>query len=507
MIIYYQGAELPTYRNHIINNGIQSSSLSYLGLRKRTKFTKPWLVKDKFPEGHHLFVDSGCQTLNNAKEQQYTNAELREIADHYYQWVGQNIDSIELFSEFDALQLGAGYLEEARSNFHELFYDKVLPVWNGTVDSIGDLRDLGERFGRVGISQTVLNGRDLIPTLNRMVVDGVQLHGLAMTKPDIMQAVKWTSVSSTSWTTPQRYGDTIIWSHNQLKRYPKSMKDQARKKERSVFLANGFDVDKIAADDPKELLKISLWSWEQLANKINKNTRGVTAPMNYPDEGFTSEDYDGVGGEVETVRQRVPTATPRHPSQMTTIPFLDFDFDTNKVKNKETGIYEDVEIPKLKIRSESMRICDTCFLASKCPKFEEGSTCAYNIPIVIRTKEQMTALMDSMVEMQAQRVLFMKMAEDAEGGYADPNLSSEIDRLSKLMKTKHEMEQEGFSLTVTAKQNGQSSMVERIFGDVSNVKPLGELPQARQVEDAFEEYGFIDAEVVDLPDYGRSNGK
>lgn len=504
MRIYYQGSELPTYRNTIFANGVDSSSLSYMGLRKRTKFTKGWDIKKYFPEGHHLFVDSGCSVLNNSEEKKYSNKELRDIAEHYYSWLGENLDAIELFSEFDVLQLGHEFLEEMRNNFNDDYCAKVLPIWGGVDSSLNELYSLGERFGRIGVTQTTVNGRDLVPVLNRLVASGVQLHGLAMTKPDIMQAVKWTSVSSTSWTTPQRYGDTIIWSHGQLKRYPKSMKDQARKKERSVFLAQGFDITKIEQDDPQELLKISLWSWQQLVNKINKSHTGVTTSMISPDEDFSENDMEDVDTVESTSQPRVPTAKPRDPSQKQVIPFLNIEYDTEKIKNKTTGEYEDTDVPKLHIRSESMRVCDTCFLAAKCPMFEANSTCAYDIPIVLRTKEQMQAAMDSLVEMQLQRVLFMKMAEDAEGGYADPNLSSEIDRFSKLAQRKHEMEQSGFSLTITAKQQGEMSRVDRIFGDIANTKPLHELPAATSVSDAFTELGFIDAEVVDLPDYKKA---
>lgn len=501
MRLYYQGSELPTYRNHIVDNGIDSSSLSYLGLRKRTKFTKPWLIKDKFPEGHHLFVDSGCSVLNNEKgEAKYTNEELSQIGDHYYQWVDQNIAQVELYSEFDATQLGRGYIDSRRDSVRDLMFDKFLPIWRED-DGMDGLIELAQRFGRIGIAQTTLKGRDLVPHLNRLASQGIELHGLAMTKPDIMQAVKWTSISSTSWTTPQRYGDTIIWSHNQLKRYPKSMKDQARKKERSTIITAGFDFDKVMRDDPKELLRLSLWSWQQLVNKINKTPTGVTTPMNFRDEEFSEIEDGGVGIVAEKAPKRVPTATPRDPSQKRVIPFLDFDVEVEKVKNKETGEYENVERQKVKIRSESMRICDTCFLAAKCPMFEENSTCAYDIPIQVETKEQMAALMNTLVSMQSQRVLFMKMAEDAEGGYADPNLSSEIDRLGKLIEKKHNIEQEGFSLTITAKQQGEMSMVDRIFGDIGNTRPLHELPAPKPVPSAMEELGFIDAEVIELPNY------
>ncbi len=503
MRFYFSGTEIPTYRNMLQAEGITDVSLSYFGLRRRTKFTRPWKLDEKFGDQQRIFVDSGCYTVNNSKEQKFGDEELRDIRDHYYRWVHSNIERVEFYTEFDAHQLGSHSREEFRDGLRDVFFDKFVPIWSAE-NGVQTLYDLSEQFGRVGVLQTSIGGRDLVPTLNSLASRGVQLFGLSMTKPDIMAAVPWESVSSTSWLSPSQFGDTIVWSHNQLKRYPKKMKNQARKKERSVFMTNGFDVDKIENDDSTELLRLSVWSWTQQVNAINRKTdRGSMNTSNSQmilDDSENSEfPDDTVGGVLEKAQKRVPTATPRDPSQRQIIPFLAFDYDKEKRKNSDTGEYEDVDVPKVKIRSESMRICDTCFLASKCPMFEPGSTCAYDIPIVIRTKEQMQALMDSMVEMQAQRVVFMKMAEDAEGGYADPNLSSEIDRLGNLMKKKHDMEQEGFSLTVTAKQSGQISMVDRIFGDIGNTQKLHELEGGPQKpENALNQLGFMDAEYVDL---------
>lgn len=495
MRFYFNGTEIPTYRNLLQAEGVTDVSLSYFGLRRRTKFTRPWKLDEKFGDTQRIFIDSGCYTVNNSKEQKYGDAELKEIGEHYYRWVHSNIERVEYYTEFDAHQLGRAYREETREGLRDVFFDKFVPIWSGD-DGVQALIELSEQFGRVGVLQTSIGGRDLVPTLNSLASRGVKLHGLSMTKPDVMAAVPWESVASTSWLSPSQFGDTIVWSHNQLKRYPKKMKDQARKKERSTFMSHGFDVDKIESDDSTELLRLSVWSWSQQVAAINrKTTTGVTAPVILQDMDNSEFSDDEVGAVLDKAQKRVPTATPRDASQKRVIPFLDFDFDKEKRKNSETGEYEDVDVPKLKIRSESMRICDSCFLAAKCPMFEAGSTCAYDIPIQIRTKEQMTALMDSMVELQAQRVLFMKMAEDAEGGYADPNLSSEIDRLGNLMKKKHDMEQEGFSLTVTAKQSGQISMVDRIFGDIGNTKPLHELESGPQrPEDIARQLDVLDVE-------------
>lgn len=374
--------------------------------------------------------------------------------------------------------------------------DKFLPIWREEY-GIQELYKLAEKFGKVGITQTTLKGRDLVIELNRIADAGVELHGLAMTKQDIMKAVRWTSVSSTSWVSPQKYGATFVWSHNQLKSYSKDQKEQARRKERFVIEAAGFDVEKILNDDPKELLRLSLWSWSQFVESINgKTPTGVTTSMNSPYDSFSENDDDEVGGVVEPIRNRVSTVTPRNPDQKQVIPLIGFDFNKEKRRNPETGQMEDIDVPTVKSRSDSLRICDTCFLAAKCPMFEENSTCAYDIPITIRTKDQAQALMDTLVEIQAQRVLFMKMAEDAEGGHADPILSGEMDRLMKMMKSKHEMEQEGFTLTVTAKQNGQSGIADRLFGNMGDMSQLRAIEPASPADYA-DTMGVFDGEIVE----------
>lgn len=490
MRIYHAGSELPTYRNLIKEMNV-SSSLSYLGLNKRIKKMDNWDIRKYFPAEHHLFVDSGCQVLNNAKEEKYTQEELREIANQYYDWIDQRNGDIDLFSEFDALQLGRTFLQQARARFLGNPNPHFLPIWHPDEDNgIEGLRILGDKFGRVGIVQTSLGGRDLLPVLSRMAASGIALHGLAMTKPDIMQAVNWTSVSSTSWTTPQRYGDTIVWSHGQLKRYPKSMKLQGRKKERQVIINAGFDYDKIQADDPKELLRLSLWSWTQLENKINKKTTGVTQSMNSRDEEFSENDYDDVGTVAERPQKRVPTARARNADEKTIVPFLHYTVNTDK----DPKTNADVERSMVHVRSDSMRICDTCFLAPKCPMFEENATCAYDIPIQVETQEQMKSLMNALVSMQTQRVVFAKMAEDLEGSGIDPILSAEMDRLGKLIEKKHNIEQEGFSLTVTAKQQGKFNSVGTLFGDMTNYK-FGQLEAPVPVQDAAELLGIEDAEI------------
>jgi len=128
--------------------------------------------------------------------------------------------------------------------------------------------------------------------------------------------------------------------------------------------------------------------------------------------------------------------------------------------------------------------------------FLAGSNCAYNIPVTIRTKDQMQALQNSLIDMQTQRVMFMKMAEDLEGGYADPNLSSELDRLQKMIKIKTELEQDSFSVKFEAKgTNGQAGIMSRLFGKEAGDSARA-LPQEISADRMIVEMDVVDVDEI-----------
>jgi hypothetical protein len=117
------------------------------------------------------------------------------------------------------------------------------------------------------------------------------------------------------------------------------------------------------------------------------------------------------------------------------------------------------------INSAPIRTCSNCFVRAECPAFEEGASCSYEIPIEVRTPSQRKALMNGLVELQAQRVAFMRFREELSGGYADPNLSQEFDRLLKTFQVQAELEddREFFRMSVEAK--GRSGVLSRLFGE------------------------------------------
>ena len=473
MKLYYGGGEIPAWSKLLKEQGISTVAVSYVGLKRRKESFHP----DEFSKMGDVFLDSGGYTYNK-EESKYDFSDALETAAQYMDYVRAAIGNISLVSEFDAVQLGAEYISKFREDFYNtLPPDKFMPIWHPQ-DGNDELERLCSMHRVVGVSQSDIHGdTERVGHFNSFIRRyDVRLHGVGITSKKLIEAVKWDSVSSTSWLSPSMYGDTFVWTGRELKRYPKDYKDR-RKTHRTLLIDNGFDYDKIIADDSQELLRLSLWSWQEYVSYIN----GVTA-VNRNRNTKTGEKADSA---VDTQGEKTGTnvAIPRSHEPL---PIMQNIFrDTQD----EDGFSESA--PLLNIRSESMRVCDTCFLSSKCPGFQANSTCLYNIPIEIRTKDQLRSLHDALLEMQTQRVMFMKMAEDISGGYVDANLSSEIDRLNRMIKAKQDAEKSTFSATLNISETPSGpTFMQRMLGS-------GAVDKLRQLDTPVMADEIIEAEIVD----------
>lgn len=443
MKLYYGGSEIPAWRTLLAAEGIKDVSLSFYGMQRRVVNTGAWLLADKYPDDQNIFLDSGAYSVNNAED--ISDDELLELSRRYQEYISLNHERTELISEFDALGLGHDYILAQRGEFYDNLGDKFIPVWHSEHGGLDELERLCSSYSRVMITETSFGGNNTVSLLNNLIGRyKVRLHG-ALTSIKLMKSVHWDSVGSTSWMSPKHYKDTTIWTGTELKRYPLKYKDQARSRHRVLFERNGFDADKIMADDDNEVLRLSLWSWQQFMNDIN--SKGVTT------EHKTSTSANGENTPSAVDNQLTVSGNGNLVIRRKTehIPVMG-------IRQSEDGEYVFTS------RSDSMRLCNTCVLRDKCPGFQEDANCLYDIPISVRTPAQMQALFDGLIEMQSQRVMFMQMHEQLSGGYVDDNLSREIDRLQRLIKAKHDASREGFTLKVEASGPGQSGMISRIFG-------------------------------------------
>jgi hypothetical protein len=160
---------------------------------------------------------------------------------------------------------------------------------------------------------------------------------------------------------------------------------------------------------------------------------------------------------------------PRNEDEIVNLPVFGYEV---KTEIDEHGVIKD--IPVIQSQQTSLRVCDTCFVASNCPAFKPQSVCAFKLPVDVKTKEQLKSLINAVIEMQGQRVAFMRFAEEMNGGYADPNVSQEIDRLFKLIKTTKELDDSREFIRMTVERQGSAGVLSSIFGERAQV--LNELP-------------------------------
>jgi len=256
------------------------------------------------------------------------------------------------------------------------------------------------------------------------------------------------------------------------------MKEQARPRHKAVYEKAGLDFDKIVSDDAQELCKLAVWSFDQLEMRL---TVGNNSNIYDSFEDPAGDDYaetnpaisDRLGVEMRKLQ-------PRDPRDMGNLPVFGFDVKT-VIEKDDAGNDVLKDVPVVQSRDTSLRQCDTCFVASNCPAFKPQSVCAFKLPVEVKTKDQLKSLINAIIEMQGQRVAFMRFAEELNGGYADPNVSQEIDRLFKLIKTTKELDDSREFIRMTVERQGSAGVLSQIFGEKANI--LKEIPNGGLDED------------------------
>lgn len=435
--------------------------MSFWALSRKIKNLHKWGVAEHFP-GTKVLLDSGAYSANKASPGEDWVGYSKGYAD----FVEDNLDTLDLVTEFDCVHLDREHIESMRAEFYDhIDPRRFIPVWHAE-HGFPALHDLAEKYDRLAVpASTLMDGHPgVLPRLAVVTRQyGTQLHAAGVSGQEILMAVPWATSSSTSWLSAMRYGETIVWDGTRLHRYSKDQKEQARRRYHGLFIAKGFDPDKIDADDPQEVTRLALWSWRQMEEDVTRR-RVSRSPRERPATAVTVTEGEVEHGFAETPPTPVAGNTPEmrknelpRDRPTTTLPVLNFEVE----EDEETG--ERTRVARLP--GKTMRACDNCFVASNCPAFDPGAACAFDIPVEVRTKDQLMGLLSSLLEMQAQRVAFMRFSEEAMGGYADPNLSGELDRMFRLTESLKEIQDNSSTFKVQMEARSGAGVLSRLFGE------------------------------------------
>ena len=461
MNIIYLGAEVPSNRILLESTGASHVGFSFYRLMKRGLPKKGYLIEDHFDDHFIVHLHPGLP--------KDSDTDLYEFAEMYETFVANNIDRVASVTEIDSAPLE--FIEHQRKTIWSYIPPgKFLPIWNPEF-GYKNLNAMADTYLDIAVPGDALEGdTQLLTVLRTLNRKGNRIHILGSAKPDNLRQIEAETASTMSWLAPMMNGETIVWDGTKLNRYPKRMKDQARTRYRNVYGKARLDVEKILEDDVQEVCRLAVWSYQQYEARVNG--------MHNADNDFLYSNNDDFDGEplTETTPSipdnkgvGVRKLQPRNPDEITHLPVFGFDVETTV---DDDGTIKDVAT--VKSQAASLRACDTCFVAANCPAYKPQTMCAFNFPIELKTKDQLKAMINSVIEMQGQRVAFMRFAEEMSGGYADPNVSQEIDRFFKLIKITKELDDSREFIRMTVERQGSAGVLSSIFGDKANV--LKELP-------------------------------
>jgi len=444
MIVFFGGAEKGSHRSLLIENGIDcmAVNLTHLPIPKTKEFHVPTVFN-----GANVVVYS---SENDEDTNKYGDF-VRTHADDLAAVIGR--------PDFDGDWLG----------------EKYIPAWSDNED-LERLAWLCQKYGRVAISDKAINSKTL-PRIRSLAQrwDAV-LIGLT-SKPDVIEALPWEVVIVGSWTSSLRYGETQVWDGHALRRYPAQQKESSRKKHRADILRLGVDYEAVMEDDVTAVATLAIRSWKQWEAHT---FRAYDPPAGGDEEEFVDVEEGKIatippethsGGKPVSRGSNVAIgpSEKRHDSERVLLPVLGIEHIVSMGTQTSNDQGEYIEIdpettPVVRYQSNPLRQCDSCYLASRCPAFKEHSDCGFKLPVEIRTKDQLQAVLQAMIEMQASRVLFARFAEELEGQGLDPALSSEMDRLFSLVDKFKNISDTRDVMRIAVEARGNAGVLSRLFG-------------------------------------------
>jgi hypothetical protein len=450
MKLYFAGAEVPTWRKLLVAEKVPHVAINYLHLKPRLP-KKKWLLADHFPETQKLFLLSGA---SSTERKRWSQAQHEDFLGDYVGFVRGNLDRLTYFTEYDPMALGLDWVLAQREIWAGVADDKFVPIWH---EEWGAplLRSMVETHPNLGVPPITPQIQNVLTGLVRRT--RIALHGLSFSHPYDAPGDLWASIVSSSWISPTRWGETVVWDQNRLRRYPADEKVKIRTRHRQHFTAAGFDAEKISRDDPTELGRYTIWAWRQMEQHME-------AP------GANGSTHLGNGRVPETeplvvpAVDHLPIKVHENGDDRQILPVFDYRSITSTVPNPDGAGTVEVTSQVPVMGQHDLRQCDSCSLAVVCPLHQPGAFCRYRIPVEIRNRDQLLGVLYSLLEMQGQRVAFTFFGEQLQGGYPDANLSAELDRFMTMTQRVKDIQDNRDFLKVTVEGRAQAGVLSRLFG-------------------------------------------
>jgi hypothetical protein len=431
MQLFFAGAEVASHLNVLRQCGVQRVAVSVSNLVRATHDLEHWATRERlgglewvlYADGPQVPVGPALEVLKGAEVQP-------EIVTGPISW----------------------YEQTWLANSDLLF----LPIWDATDPTV--LRDYTENYDGVTLPDSVVDNPVAVRQARASIKRLGQLAALTGRSKGIE---RFDTLVSSAWWAVQKYGETQVWAANRLVRLNAEDKVNKRARYAEAIEAMGVDMGKIAVDDPTETVTLAVRSWQALEQHLTTSPRSLAV---VPDQIVTNGRAqsvrpipvtapDGVANDIDQTRHLVLPVI-----GMTRHGVTGHDADGNE--------FEDT-VNTIDVKPESLRQCNTCALALTCPSHFPGAACSYQIPVEIKTKVQLVNVLRAVAEIQTQRVLMGRFAEEIQGE-PNPDLGKEMDRLFSMVERWRAIEDTRDTIKMTLESKGDTraanGVLSRLFG-------------------------------------------
>jgi hypothetical protein len=448
MDLYYASAEQPQYLRTLESLGVRHVAVSYYEWERRHPTTQGAdLLRKHIPEEFSIIVTPGV-----ARKEML---DYSAFAQRYVQFCEHNCEDALVF-DLDAQHCPERLRREVRKHLAFLPNLVAFPTENETH------LDLAAEFERVGVNASA--GKSIPVTELRRIP--ASLYGSNITDPKLLAGGRFVATTSFAWLSGRRYGELWLYIRGHLRHFGAAQLGRAVRSYRAEIEALGVDPEAALANDKTALTEIAVRSLQLMADSLSGRPR------------------DRVNAEIAAISASEAPEAAQEPPVLPGAP-LPAPGPQERPRVTLPVLRTEGQLPRA--NTASMRQCDSCNLAEVCPQYKAQASCAFDIPIEIKTDADWEAAVQTVIEWQFSRVAHGVFAEQVNGGELMAATGREMDRFTKLLTQLKELKR------IDSEEGGALSRI------LAEVIPQPEPPNGHEeVEDA----EVIEDEEVEFSDVG-----
>lgn len=282
--IVISGVESDTYFDIVVRkNNIRFVLMSYHYLQGKPKnFLKKRI--EEFPD-LRVFIDSGAHTFFQ-KIDEYRQKDEKfwdEYLTKYTEWVKDNSDYIFACANLDIEAIvGIDKVDEWNDKYFKPVEEsgvEVCYIWHSERGESG-WEEYAKKHSYIGLSMANDRESTVQKLMKRLKVAekyNTRVHGMALTKTEILVRVPFFTADSTSWLVGQQFGELNWFNGRKMQRLSK---DQWRRQYKTQLLKEPFNADwellttgMGGKGDTYELLRLNVIAYKLAEEHIRKRLK------------------------------------------------------------------------------------------------------------------------------------------------------------------------------------------------------------------------------------------